>query len=622
MGNWFSTSQNGIPEPDTLIRIGSDAVEMAQRSRFDLTLIGENESVYPRSLFGFLNWWFSIPKSTFCFDSLKLDKSSRHCQSLTNEIKEIVENIAVTEEEAERIVSNIKNDLVKAFRNPDAIRLWQCYGSYRDGLCIRNSNVDLYFGLDNRDDSGFLSGTDQETIHRRIEQLLQASPAFTKVRYIQTARVPIFKMYHRASGNHVDISTNPTSITNTELMKFYVLTNRNVKYLTLFLKKVLSRYGLHGTNRFTTTILFWLVVFFMQKMDLLPSVFEARKLRRKIEHYDGWDHSVPNIEGTNSTTDFEDLFPLFLNFLKFYKEFGFSQYVICPLIGREIPIHSFKNLQFEHPAFNVYVEKLRQRKINGFPISYINLQDPTIHCNNLGEQTGRCIFNSFKIFCHHLYENFTTADGCETEVLEDCLPSSRLSFRSLRVENNWYWLTQCCTETLSLTLRGSRNSQESLNPRRVIINAIRAVMEDILSFNCDYIVPMNGDMRKNNDEDVSYTYFQLSASAKTWQNPFICRIFNLSGIPRDINVAQLSNSIYIVKISATKKGVKLEIMMESNQYLHTFFISSLRAILTTVLKQGNIIARSRTYRPPIVQQFQDEPVSIFPDFDECEAYEF
>ncbi|XP_065220742.1 uncharacterized protein LOC135845825 [Planococcus citri] len=611
MGNSPSTSQNEIP--DNLARIGSDVVEKCQRTRFILKL-----KVYPWILFDFLNFWSSIPRSTFCFDSLKLVESSRHDKSLTNQIKRIVEAMAVTEAEAERIVSMIKYDLVEALQRFDsyafglrsgsdtdsylfeAMERLQCVGSYRNGLCSDDSDVDLHFCLENREKGGFLSGYQrtQETIYymklllqvlRRMEELLRASKSFTKVYLLGASPLftyvyysythkeevplplmPLLTMYHPVSGKKVDISSNPTSITSTELMKFYVLSNRNVKYLTLYLKHLLKVYDLHGTDKITTTILFWLVVFFMQRMDLLPSVFDARKLRKKIERYDnGWDHSVPDIEKTNSTTDFEELFPLLLNFLKFYREFGFSQYVICPLIGREIPIHSFKNLQFKHRAFNVYVEKLRKHEIStGFPISYINLQDPTIHCDNLAEQTSENVLNSFKILCDRLLENFTAEDGYQKEYLEDYLPCD------LRLENSWYLLTQCYTLYLSF----DRDSQGSLK------NAIRAVMEDILGFNCECIVPMNGDRGKN-DEDVSYTYFQLSASAETWRNPFIRRIFKLSDIPKDINVAEMPIPIRIVsEVNVLKKSTK--IMVESNRHLHNFLKSHLRESLTSVLMKN------------------------------------
>lgn len=193
----------------------------------------------------------------------------------------------------------------------------------------------------------------------------------------------IFKPPHRGEERH--ISSCKLDISSSKLTKLYLSLNRNLKNLTLYLKYLLKRYNLHGTGKITTHVLFWLVVYFMQQRNLLPSVMAIRKsVKGKHQYAFGWDCSVPD-EFTFCSSLHGSLYLLLLDFFKFYGQFDFSNYVISPFLGHSLPICDIGE---------------RKRCF----LHSMNIQHPIIHNFNLANQVGGPPTNEFTNLCRFAYK--------------------------------------------------------------------------------------------------------------------------------------------------------------------------------------------------------------------------
>lgn len=227
---------------------------------------------------------------------------------------------------------------------------------------------------------------------------------FNDVIYIRRARIPVIKFKHQATKKHCDVSFfNEVGKRTTLLVKFYLNMNSKLKILVLFLKYLLQNEDLHGTGKITTYILFWLVVYYMQQTDLLPPIINSCQSAEEQYNVLGWDCSVPS----RCTIPIDDRFSLYFHFkefLKFYSNFEFMKFVICPYIASAIPVDCFENLKIPSDSFAVYLEKVEKKNDEKFTPSIINLQDPFIHNFNVTKSVALQSLNRFKLFCHRTYK--------------------------------------------------------------------------------------------------------------------------------------------------------------------------------------------------------------------------
>lgn len=256
---------------------------------------------------------------------------------------------------------------------------------------------------------------------------LRKSKMFDRVFTVPAARVPIIKFTHKSTSCECDLSfSNEIGVRNSLLVQFYLSLNANLKPLVLFLKYLLELYELHGCQKITTYMLFWLVVYYMQQRDFLPPVQTVRD--RVYESYiiNGWDCRVPTpfiIPVTDSLTLFSHL----KEFLKFYSEFNFLTTVISPFLACPLAVEDFESLRIPFSHFNVYLQKVQNSEDSTFNFSIMNLQDPTELNVNLTRQVQLPALNLFRSFCHRLH-NFFTVEVSEkmasNSELEKVLPET------------------------------------------------------------------------------------------------------------------------------------------------------------------------------------------------------
>lgn len=515
-------------------------------------------------------------------------------------MKKTVNEIILPQDRANFITSSIIDDLKYALRNSHIPKHeLECYGSHANGLACEDSDIDLYY---RKYDTGVvistlclaynlpiviwkpdiclrdflfiaLKGDEVNEQARKVEMLLRKSALFKDVVFVP-ARVPIIKLTHARTEKECDISFSEIGTWNSKLMKLFLTFNENLKILTLYVKRLLQRYGLQGTGRITTHNLFWLVVYFMQQRNLLPSVMDVFEAA-KVKHYAfGWDCSIPGEFPYQKKS--ASLYLLLLDFFKFYRDFDFSKYVISPFLGRSIPICDLKNLKFSagDGVFSNYLRKLTDAKAERFSPHLMNLQHPIIHSSNLAKQVDISIANRFRILCFFAYKRLPDcASVIPVMPLWNYLPT-KLPRRGRRPLNLTQFNSLCLNYKKLIVENESFKKHENLY--KYVLSVIHQMMETIFGFRIQRIGKLNGG--NIGQTNTSLTFFEWQAKPETWEKFNFSHIFRLHNKPENKNLYWQPMCVYIIcEICPERKEIKL--MVESEVHLSTFLHDHMKKLL-------------------------------------------
>lgn len=242
---------------------------------------------------------------------------------------------------------------------------------------------------------------------RKAANQLRRNKLFRYKCMIPTARVPIIKFTHASYKYECDLAfANEIGVRNTLLVRFYLGLIETLKPLVLFLKYLLGLYDLHGTQKITTYILFWLVVYYMQQQDILPPVRTVRELVSESYIVNGWDSRVPD-PFKKPVNDSLPLFSHLKAFLKFYSEINFLNFVVSPYLACPLSVNDFESMRIPFDRFAEYLNKVQNVEDTTFNFSFINLQDPTELNVNITRQVELSALNMFRSFCYHMRNLFT-----------------------------------------------------------------------------------------------------------------------------------------------------------------------------------------------------------------------
>lgn len=233
--------------------------------------------------------------------------------------------------------------------------------------------------------------------------MLRRSSLFYRVINIRHARIPLIKLIHKNTNTECDLSfSSELGVRNSLLMKIYVNINEKLKHLVLFLKYLLKKYDLHGSGKFTTYVVFWMVVYFMQQKKFVPPAAEIREAASEKYYVFQWDCSLPTDFCWTFPVESPSLFVLLIEFLKFYSEFNFLNYVICPYLGRTFLLEDFLTLNIPRDVFATYCNDVETGNTATFGNCVVNIQDPSEHSLNISKFLDAVIVSKFKFFCNYL----------------------------------------------------------------------------------------------------------------------------------------------------------------------------------------------------------------------------
>ena len=279
----------------------------------------------------------------------------------------------------------LRDELRDFFENLLNFKDYDCelhlIGSSVSGLGLRDSDFDVFIRLRDYD-------MKYEPIHRNdaVNLLAGIRNVFRHefnmhIQHVINARCPIIRMDfkklpHNATGLECDLSiSNVLGTYNSKIMKHFLESEPLFRDLAALIKYWLSARGLIGPNQITSYGCLLMVMFYLQSVLVLPSLYQ---LQFSVDHdlvegrwnvafdpsphfftycaEDGvnTDPDADQAAGTSASTGLKkpNLSSLFLGFFNFYAKFPFGKKVICPHYGstREksdlLLQHEFRSMPF------------------------------------------------------------------------------------------------------------------------------------------------------------------------------------------------------------------------------------------------------------------------------------
>ncbi|XP_054014320.1 uncharacterized protein LOC128895614 isoform X1 [Hylaeus anthracinus] len=318
----------------------------------------------------------------------KIDKTV----NILFEQSEILSNDNIQEEVRQSLENSlrIKFPSVKAF----------LFGSRLTGLGLENSDIDIYIDCGN---TYYESKSDdlRNCNLTHIEQSLRAQKEQWDVKdLLEGTRTPIIKLIYKRTGVDCDISiTNGLSVENSKLIRSFNDAYLPCRKLILFIKKWFSLFNLPGRCGLTNYALSWIVIFYLQSKSYLPSIAKLIKEKNQSQLIHGWETGIAQPMDNNESV--QSIPVLLLDLFKFYANFDYQHYIICPLLGNVLAKKAFSELETLPKEMEPYKRHLKTSKKPEYLRidSPLCVQDPFDLSHNLTKAVNSITLKYFKQYC-------------------------------------------------------------------------------------------------------------------------------------------------------------------------------------------------------------------------------
>lgn len=238
----------------------------------------------------------------------------------------------------------------------------------------------------------------------RVKKFFYQNQKFGNLFHVRKAKVPILKFKHLPTLVDCDLSVdNEIGVSNTYLVKSYLGMNSKLKTVVLVLKQLLVMNDIKGTGKITTYILFWMVVFYMQQLDLLPPVRDARKTTSDRRIIGGWDCSIPK----PLVVPLKDPYSVRKHveqFCEFYQNFNLANQAVCPYLSCAVAAENLTKLNLPTELFSALIHNVKRAKAFPYPTHIMNVHDPTYLNANLTRPVTQQTVDVFKSLCQNIGE--------------------------------------------------------------------------------------------------------------------------------------------------------------------------------------------------------------------------
>lgn len=222
---------------------------------------------------------------------------------------------------------------------------------------------------------------------------------FAEILPISRAKVPIVKFIHIPTGRYCDASfTSPQGVYNSYLLAFLLHLDPRALPIAVIIKfwaKIQKLTGTHFMSNYTLTLL---VVFYLQQVNVLPSVYELQERLEPhqqciVDHWETGFVHIPNYrpKGSKNELGLQDLVG---GFFEYYSCYDFDRNIVSTFLGCSVKRELFISLNTVPAAFRLYDENL----YNGFvaPLrtdGCMCVQDTFIHSRNCAVAVNKNLFS-------------------------------------------------------------------------------------------------------------------------------------------------------------------------------------------------------------------------------------
>ncbi|KAM3959696.1 terminal uridylyltransferase Tailor [Aphomia sociella] len=308
------------------------------------------------------------------------------------QVNYILKNVRLSRAEVENLrclFSDLEQSLQKAW---PGCRVWP-FGSIVTGLGIKTSDADCYVWIPEH----LRNEGDKYVTHaRRI--LIKRPTNFTDLFAITAAKVPIVKCFHVPTRCHCDVSFKSESgVRNSNLLGTLLHSDSRALPLAVLIKYWSKVHGLTGTNLLPNYTLVIMVIFYLQQVNILPSIFQIQN-NAEIIMVDDWDNGFNedfNFESTNNMS----LYKLLGGFFEYYSNFDFNENIVCPYLGQPLSKKLFKSLQTVPSQLELYKHNVTNKVCKPLYLKgSMCVQDPFDHSRNASVAVYSKLAEKF--FCH------------------------------------------------------------------------------------------------------------------------------------------------------------------------------------------------------------------------------
>lgn len=238
---------------------------------------------------------------------------------------------------------------------------------------------------------------------------LRNSQTFIQICPLVHAKIPIIKCVHRDTGINCDISFNNISaVYNSRLLNHIISMDCRIKPVLMELKTWAKNVGLISTNGFSSYSFYWLGLFSMQVMGILPAIHDLQKsIPELLVGYWNCAYSKEKQEFVNSQKSLSESDILNITFA-YYSNFDFEQFVISPYSGCPLLKKDFENEEqlpeelWRYKQF--HQENKEHQKLLFLGTGKFNMytQDPFQHNLNITARVTPKIFEKFINACKEI----------------------------------------------------------------------------------------------------------------------------------------------------------------------------------------------------------------------------
>ncbi|XP_075232943.1 uncharacterized protein LOC142331134 isoform X4 [Lycorma delicatula] len=322
------------------------------------------------------------------------------------------------------------------------------FGSTVTGLAFKESDLDIFMEC--------LDGQPPKNFVARKGYLLYKNVHFKNVVKIAHARVPIIKCVHQETNLSCDVTfMSKLGVMNTKLIKFLLSLDERIRPMFMMIKCWGRLHELTSVGRFSNYALVILGVYYLQQMEdpILPSVQYLQDLVFVKDFCGSWECSFCDDRNTVPLSSNKlTLKNLISGFFKFYSQFDYEKYLICPLLGKSIDKCYFTIREDDNAALtdisdDVYrfMEIIRNSpEDTKFIInSPLCVQDPFDLSFNITKSVSLKLCKKFFSLCKYVVDyifnedlDYTVHDIFKLLFSESCINNSKLSTSNDKFQKN------------------------------------------------------------------------------------------------------------------------------------------------------------------------------------------
>lgn len=182
-------------------------------------------------------------------------------------------------------------------------------------------------------------------IFKKVKKVMYSMKfIFTDIIAIPKAKTPIIKFRYLPTNVSCDISfKNGLGVYKSYFLRYCALHDVRLKPLMLLIKYWAKHFGISGGGRISNYGLLCLVIFYLQQVDLLPSLLKLQNNCVPLT-INGWQVNFNENTLLPPTSNNSSIAELFHDFFSYYADFNFRSCVMCLLDGKIYPVADFVHL--------------------------------------------------------------------------------------------------------------------------------------------------------------------------------------------------------------------------------------------------------------------------------------